>query len=216
MFHQERGLSIMKYGLLENGIDSLKQAYNCINKISAGLHEGVEHNIKDAILSLNHAIEILFKMILKNEKEYLIFSDIGKYMAAKSQMLKQGKQNVFEVGHDLKTVSLSDSVRRLELLCDITIPDVLKGAIDDFNKTRNKLMHYELELSEEDVNLTIRNLKGFYEEAINFLGQYVDDLEEMLDKARFEYSDDDYQNDMAEHYADMMYDDYREMMFERE
>lgn len=203
----------MKYGLLENGIDSLKQAYTCIEKLEVGLHEGTEHNLKDAILSLNHAIEILFKMILKNEKEYLIFSDIGKYMAAKSQMIKQGKQNVFEVAHDLKTVTLSESVRRLELLCDIKVSDVLKGAIDDFNKTRNKLMHYELELSEEEVNLTIRNLKGFYEEAINFLGQYVNDLEEMLDKARFEYTNDDYHNDMAEHYADMMYEDYRESQY---
>ncbi|MEC4565410.1 hypothetical protein L8C07_05585 [Paenibacillus sp. CMAA1739] len=206
----------MKYGLLENGIDSLKQAYTCIEKLDVGLHEGTEHNLKDAILSLNHAIEILFKMILKNEKEYLIFSDIGKYMAAKSQMIKQGKQNVFEVGHDLKTVSLMDSVKRLELLCDIAIPDVLKGAIDDFNKTRNKLMHYELELSEEEVNTTTRNLKGFYEEAVTFLEHHIDNIEELLDKARFEYSNDEYLSDMAEHYEDMMYDEYREMMLERE
>ncbi|KZE65103.1 hypothetical protein AV545_04055 [Paenibacillus jamilae] len=206
----------MKYGLLENGIDSLKQAYTCIEKLDVGLHEGTEHNLKDAILSLNHAIEILFKMILKNEKEYLIFSDIGKYMAAKSQMIKQGKQNVFEVGHDLKTLSLVDSVKRLELLCDIAIPDVLKGAIDDFNKTRNKLMHYELELSEEEVNTTTRNLKGFYEEAVTFLEHHIDNIEELLDKARFEYSNDEYLSDMAEHYEDMMYDEYREMMLERE
>ncbi|WP_338593212.1 hypothetical protein V6669_09445 [Paenibacillus sp. Y5S-9] len=206
----------MKYGLLENGIDSLKQAYTCIEKLEAGLHEGVEHNLKDAILSLNHAIEILFKMILKNEKEYLIFSDIGKYMAAKNQMIKQGKQNVFEVGHDLKTVSLTEGVKRLELLCDLTIPDILKGAIDDFNKTRNKLMHFELELSEDEVNLTIRNLKGFYEEAVSFLGQHVENIEELLDKARFEYSDEDYQDEMYDHYEEMMYEEYREMMLERE
>ncbi|WP_339304453.1 hypothetical protein NST33_18230 [Paenibacillus sp. FSL L8-0435] len=200
----------MKYGLLENGIDSLKQAYTCIEKLEAGLHEGVEHNLKDAILSLNHAIEILFKMILKNEKEYLIFSDIGKYMIAKNQMIKQGKQNVFEVGHDLKTVSLIEGVKRLELLCDISIPDILKGAIDDFNKTRNKLMHYELELSGDEVNLTIRNLKGFYGEAVSFLGKHVEDIEKLLDRARYEYSDEDYQSDMYEHYMDMQYDDHRE------
>ncbi|WP_339168994.1 hypothetical protein NSQ55_21325 [Paenibacillus sp. FSL H7-0943] len=94
----------MKYGLLENGVDSLKSAYNSIDKISL-LIEGVEHNIKDAILSLNHAIEILFKLILKQKNEYLIFSDIGKYMNAKKQMLIQGKSNVFEVSSELKTVT---------------------------------------------------------------------------------------------------------------
>lgn len=81
----------MKYGLLENGVDSLKSAYTSIDKISY-LHEGIEHNIKDAILSLNHAIEILMKLILKGEREYLIFSDIGKYMNAKKQMIIQGNQ----------------------------------------------------------------------------------------------------------------------------
>lgn len=70
MFYHERGINL-RYGLLENGTDSLKQAFNCIDKLSAGLHEGVEHNIKDAILSLNHAIEILFKMILKKKKNIL-------------------------------------------------------------------------------------------------------------------------------------------------
>lgn len=203
----------MKYGLLENGIDSLKQAHNCIEKLDAGLQEGVEHNLKDAILSLNHAIEILFKMILREEKEYLIFNDIGIYMKAKKQMIDNGKQNVFETTYDLKTVTLYECVRRLEFLCDIKVPDVLKGAIDDFNKTRNQLMHYGLELSQKEVNLKIRNLKGFYEEAIKFLGDFVVDLDDKLENARFEYSYDDYQNDMAEHYAEMMYDDYRESQF---
>ncbi|WP_281890301.1 hypothetical protein [Paenibacillus sp. YYML68] len=46
----------MQYSLLDNGVDSLKAAYNCIIKIPE-LREGLEHNIKDAVLSLNHAVE---------------------------------------------------------------------------------------------------------------------------------------------------------------
>jgi len=158
----------MKYGLLENGVDSLKSAYNSIDKISY-LVEGVEHNIKDAVLSLNHAIEILFKLMLKREKEYQIFSD---YMNAKKQMMEEGKSNVFEVNSVLKTVTLNESIKRLQLLCDIDLPEIFIAGIDSFNKTRNKLMHYELELSEEQVNETIRDLKGLYEEAVKFFGAY--------------------------------------------
>ncbi|MEK8208462.1 hypothetical protein NST41_22905 [Paenibacillus sp. FSL L8-0696] len=205
----------MKYGLLENGVDSLKSAYNSIDKISL-LIEGVEHNIKDAILSLNHAIEILFKLILKQKNEYLIFSDIGKYMNAKKQMLIQGKSNVFEVSSELKTVTLNESVKRLELLCDIQIPEIFIAGIDKFNVTRNKLMHYELELSEAEVNETTRDLKGLYEQAVNFFGIYIDNILDLLIIARFETVDPEYADEMAEHYADMMYDEYREQQLERE
>ncbi|MEK4207136.1 hypothetical protein [Paenibacillus sp. FSL R10-2788] len=205
----------MKYGLLENGVDSLKSAYTSIDKISY-LHEGIEHNIKDAILSLNHAIEILMKLILKGEREYLIFSDIGKYMNAKKQMIIQGKPTVFDVGHDLKTVSLLESVKRLQLLCDIELPKVFIAGIDNFNVTRNKLMHYELELSEAEVNETTRDLKGLYEEAVNFFGTYIDNIAELLEAARFESTDSDYAEAMAEWYQDMAYDEYVEQQLERE
>jgi hypothetical protein len=196
----------MRYDLLENGVDSLKSAYNSIDKISY-LIEGVEHNMKDAILSLNHAIEILFKLILKREKEYLIFSDIGKYMNAKKQMLHQRKANVFDVSSDLKTVTLSESIKRLQLLCDMKIPEIFIAGIDDFNVTRNKLMHYELELSEAQVNETTRNLKGLYEQAVAFFGIYIDNILDLLVVARFETVDPDYADEMAEHYADMMYEE---------
>jgi hypothetical protein len=207
----------MKYGLLENGVDSLKSAYNSIERISF-LIEGVEHNIKDAILSLNHAIEILLKLILKREKEYLIFSDIGKYMNAKKQMLIQGKSNVFEVSSDLKTVTLNESIKRLQLLCDIEIPKVFIAGIDKFNVTRNQLMHYELELSEEEVNLTARDLKGLYIDAVSFFGIYVHNIQELLVEARFETIDPEYADEMAEHYADMLYDEYRDerLIWERD
>ncbi|WP_342480259.1 hypothetical protein NST07_23520 [Paenibacillus sp. FSL L8-0340] len=207
----------MKYGLLENGVDSLKSAYNSIEKISY-LIEGVEHNMKDAILSLNHAIEILFKLILKRENEYLIFSDIGRYMNAKKQMIQQGKSNVFEVSSDLKTVNLSESIKRLQLLCDISIPPIFIAGIDKFNLTRNKLMHYELELSVAEVNETTRDLKGLYEQTVTFFIDYIKNIQELLVEARFESVDPDYADEMAEHYADMMYadmmdDEYRLQQF---
>lgn len=40
----------------------------------------VEHHTNDAILSLNPANELFFKLFLKRSREYLIFIDINPYM----------------------------------------------------------------------------------------------------------------------------------------
>lgn len=101
-------------------------------------------------------------------------------------------------------------------MCDIQIPEIFIAGIDKFNVTRNKLMHYELELSEAEVNETTRDLKGLYEQAVNFFGIYIDNILDLLIIARFETVDPEYADEMAEHYADMMYDEYREQQLERE
>lgn len=111
----------MKLNLLMNGTDSLRACFECIIKIDQ-LVIGVEHNIKDAIMFLNHANEILFKLVLKNHKEYLMFEDTSQYMKAKEIMIQQNKTIVFDVNPKLKTVYFSEAIKRLELLCDVEIP----------------------------------------------------------------------------------------------
>lgn len=49
---------MIKMGLAENGADSLKAAYLIIEKLPS-LEDGLSHNLKDAVISLNHGIEIL-------------------------------------------------------------------------------------------------------------------------------------------------------------
>ncbi|MBV2197599.1 hypothetical protein KQR56_12340 [Bacillus velezensis] len=93
----------MKFTLLQNAIDSLKSTYNSLEKYKE-IAIGGEHLVKDAVLSLNHANELLFKHVLKEENEFLIFSDIHKYMSAKEKMIEKQKKNVFEVNPNLSTV----------------------------------------------------------------------------------------------------------------
>lgn len=63
---------MIKIDLLSNGIDSLKSAYLTMNKLPE-IQQGLEHNLKDAVLSFNHGIEILFKYILKKKQGILDF-----------------------------------------------------------------------------------------------------------------------------------------------
>jgi hypothetical protein len=198
----------MKFTLLDNGADSLKGAYSSLEKFE-NLHEGTDHNLKDAVIYLNHGLEILFKLILKKSSPALMFTDIKAYQKAKIDMKKKNAKNVFEVDSTLRTVTLEDALKRVELLCDIDISDSLKGAIYYINKIRNQLMHYEVELKAEELNELIIKLKVCYEEAVEFLSAHIEDLEEKIEESRFEYTREEYENDMGEWYAEMQYEEAR-------
>ncbi|MGD1413570.1 hypothetical protein [Bacillus stercoris] len=126
----------MKLTLLETGVDSLKATYNSLEDIDFIL-EGVEHRVKDSILSLNHANEILFKLLLKQRSEGLVFVDMEAYMNAKAEMNSKEKNNVFEVKPGLQTVGFSEAIRRLELMCDIEVCSFLKRSLNYLKQKRN-------------------------------------------------------------------------------
>lgn len=196
----------MKYDLFTNGVDSLKNAHNCIEKLP-DLKEGIEHNVKDAILSLNHALETLFKYILKQEREYLIFNNIDSYMKAKEAMITQKKENVFEVKGNLNTIGLEESIRRLRLLCDYQIDTNIIASTNYLIEVRNKLQHYELVLEEGELEELLEKLKSCYELSVEFLEEHLEDLHNALEEARFEVTHEDYWDDYA---ADMAFEMYRE------
>ncbi|MGG3662079.1 hypothetical protein [Bacillus gobiensis] len=198
----------MKFSLLANGADSLKGAFSCLEKISE-LQEGADHNLKDTVIYLNHGLEILFKLILKSASPALMFSDIKSYQKAKEDMKKKGAKNVFEINPSLHTITLEEALKRVEFLCDIEIPDSLKATIYYINKIRNQLMHYEIELNESELDELVEKLKYCYEESVNFLVIHINNLEEKIDEARFEYTREDYETDMGEWYAEMRMEDAR-------
>ncbi|WP_141995205.1 hypothetical protein [Bacillus sp. B4EP4a] len=198
----------MKFNLLTNGIDSLKASHECLLRIEQ-LAQGVEHNVKDAIMYLNHANEILFKLVLKNYKEYLMFSDISQYMKAKEAMLQQSKSNVFDINPNLKTVNFAEAIRRLEFLCDIEISPKFKGSLQYLNQIRNKIMHFEIELPEEDVGILIRKLKICQYLSIEFFNEHLEDFDILFEAVRFEYTVEEYNDDMGELYAEMYSEDAR-------
>ena len=137
----------MKFTLLDNGADSLKSAYinlEILNEIA----EGGEHRLKDAVIFLNHGVELLLKYILKQRSPALMFEKIEPYLKAK-QDLKKAKDNqktVFDMDKNLRTVSLLEALKRIEYLCDIDIPEQLLATLLYINKIRNNFMHYEVEL----------------------------------------------------------------------
>lgn len=180
----------LNFSLIENGVDSLKAAYNSLTEAKY-VYEGSEHHFKDATLSLNHANEILFKTLLKEQHEFLIFSDISAYMNAKANMLIGAKSNVFEVKPNLKTINLKEAIMRLSLLCDIEVPKHFIDALEDLTKKRNQIMHYAIKMSQEEYEQFIQKLKDCYELTIHYFSQHFKGLVLMLENARFEFYGDE-------------------------
>ncbi|MGM1044823.1 MAG: hypothetical protein ACQEXX_01615 [Bacillota bacterium] len=207
--------TMIRMGLVENGADSLKAAYLIIDRLST-LEEGYAHNLKDAVISLNHGIEILFKLILKNYDEYLIFADIDRYMAAKKAMLEKGKDNVLDVNPKLKTVTLSEAIKRVKYLCNYNISDDFEIVISYLNNIRNQFMHFEINLTEEEMFELLLKLKIGYELSYDFFTTYIEDLSSILQEARYEITVDDYSDEIAEMHRSMMEDSMYEEYQERD
>ncbi|MBZ5753727.1 hypothetical protein [Metabacillus rhizolycopersici] len=197
----------MRYSLLNNGIDSLKATANSLNAL--GENDFVEppyHHMKDAILSINHANEILFKYLLKIENEHLIYRDLEAFIKAKRQMVAEGIKNVMDTKVRLDTVNLFEAIERLEFICEFEIPLELKKVLTKLNGYRNKIMHYEIELSEDTVGQIGFMISKAYEKTIEYFNTYVEDFEDMLEEARIELTVEDY----WEQYADDAYESYRD------
>lgn len=201
-------------GLAENGVDSFKAAFLTMQKIKV-LEDGKVHNLKDAVMSLNHGIEILFKLFLKDYDEYLIFADLDKYMTARKIMLSKGLSNVFEANPLLKTITLNEGIRRAKYLCDYDISEDFETVVQYLNKIRNQFMHYEISLTSEEVQELLLKLQIGYELSYDFFVEYNEDLRDMFDDARYEITIDDYSDEIAEMHRSLIEEELAEQAYDR-
>ncbi|MEI2313386.1 hypothetical protein [Bacillus nitratireducens] len=208
----------MKFTLLDNGADSLKSAYENLETLK-NIAEGGQHRLKDSVIFLNHGVELLLQLILKKHSPSLMFDKINEYLEAKQKLKKkEDAKTVFDINKKLKTVSLFEALTRVEYLCDIDIPENFRGSILYVNKIRNQFMHYEVELDEQETETLVTKLQICYEETIEFLEKHIEDLDDIIQDSRFELTTEEYEEQQAEIYAEIYYEDMslEEMRLEAE
>jgi len=153
----------MKISFLENGMDSLQKGYRLLltyekELVKRKLSDKERYFIlKDAILSIHHGVEILFKSILFKHSEYLIFSEINKNVKnAYTEKKNQNLNSIFETSfkNKIHTVTFDESVNRVETICGNPLPERLKDKINELNTYRNLIIHSEIFLNENDINNT--------------------------------------------------------------
>ncbi|MFF5993697.1 hypothetical protein AAGS61_02930 [Lysinibacillus sp. KU-BSD001] len=198
----------MNFSLVKNGADSLKNAYINLYRIE-DLEKGKDHTLKDAVIFLNHGIEILLKVILSKRSFALIFDNIKEYQKAKIELSKTDKKDVFEVNPNLKTVSLTEALIRVEFLCDIEISNEMKSAVLALNSVRNKIMHFSVDLEEDEVIELTKKLEFCYNAINDFFGEHIENFDDFIDEARFEYTVEEYYQDLAEWHAEDIMDEMR-------
>lgn len=195
----------MEFTLLDNGTDSLKKAKESIEQFETLYREHSYHHLKDAIIFLNHGIEILFKYILSKRNESLIFTDLKVYMDAKKYLkdmppkvkgfgvyLDRNKPTVFDVptkkigNKKLTTITLKEALERVEFLCDIEIPEYFRNAIYVINEYRNDLSHHSIKLTYTDEEKLITVLKSLYDNTLDFFEKHIPGIMEKIDAERFE------------------------------
>ena len=191
----------MEYSLLDNGVDSLQKAKEYIKKLEVVHEEFANHHMKDAIIFLNHGIEILLKFMLSSINESLIFDNLKAYMDARSELIKLRKSTpgsesfvvtkyntVFDVkkGIDLKTITLVAALDRVKLLTSIELDDTFVSSVHNLNKLRNKITHHSISMTRAESRELYVQLKGTYKMALDLFEMHIPGVLEKVDSEVFE------------------------------
>ena len=110
-----------KLSLIENSHNFLNQSLRHYRKASRNVHEW-----PFAILHLTQSIELMLKEALRNIHPILIFENID---------------------HPTRTVSLEQALSRLSMVADVKVGEKEKLNIRRAADYRNRVVHYEFELS---------------------------------------------------------------------
>ena len=160
----------IEIGLEENALDSLKH--------------GIEHfvidkrntDLKYAILHIAHSVELFVKARLAKEHFLLIFTK---------------PENSTD---DDKTVTLDEAIKRLEAV-KIKFNEDSKLAFNELQKTRNRVQHYKLTFSKEEIKniigRSIKYLEIFLNQELNIVlrNNLSKDTYEVLADAIFSYEE---------------------------
>lgn len=189
----------MEYSLLENGIDSLKKAKTNIEEFSKYYNETSYHFLKDAVIFLNHGIEILLKYILSKKNESLIFTDIELYMEAKERLKNEmksekkpfdfnNKRSVFDVKlgngnkkKQLYTINLNEAIKRIKLLIDIDISEDVEKAISLINDYRNHITHHSIILDQQSVNELVKKIDFLFSYILDFFNEHITEINVVME-----------------------------------
>jgi hypothetical protein len=195
----------MEFTLLSNGTDSFKKAKDSIDTFQSLRTEFAYHYLKDAIIFLNHGTEILMKLILSTRNESLIFENLKDYIKAKEDLIRSktksspkngfglnDTRSVFDVNENLKTITLTEAMLRIETLCDIDISKELKNSIEYINKLRNKLMHHSITLDGTGERRIVSTIKIIYDQILDFFEMHISGVTESIDRDRFEITEEEY------------------------
>lgn len=120
----------IKFDLVTNAQDSFDGA---INLIAWKDNNSVKSSLKQAVLMIAHAIELLLKERLSKSHTAFIWEDVDKYLSLKA-----------------KTVSSRVALSRLQSISGLKFDEADLKNLESLMNTRNAIEHYEWHASAKE------------------------------------------------------------------
>ena len=169
---------LLNFNLLENGIDSLRQAKINIDENYLN-HEFETFQLKDGLFNCTHGIEILAKFIIKENNEEDIFAKKEEYRLAKKAM-KEHHNNVFEVNSRLRTISAIDALKLLKNKFSLGETEYHNAV--SLIKTRDSLMHYTVIMDNKKKEKFAEDLRNCIDQMTSYFSSYISDFVSKLEE----------------------------------
>lgn len=148
----------MKISLIDNGLDSIKKGYSHLKDYESFISSESSDNpirfstLKDAILSLQHGIEILFKCVLLNTNEILLFSEINEKIRSAYKQRRAGEITSLFEAKGVHTVTHKEAMLRSSDICGHVIDEKFRSQLEKLEKWRNSITHSAVFLNENEVS----------------------------------------------------------------
>ena len=145
-----------KISLYQNGTHSLRQGLEAYRSFANG---GEPIQLKDAIMGIHHGVELLFKEMLVQHNQFLIFENL-RDVAKKQKDADQMGLGIFFIENPPRTVSFMEAVSRVEAFLQPHLLDKdLLRLLEDLNHMRNQLEHYTIDANIEEIDRLIAEIR---------------------------------------------------------
>lgn len=134
--------------LIDNGKDSLKKSISILNSLGSdrsGLQ--YQYKLKDIVINLHHSIETIFKYMIKEKNEFLVYSNCEDIF--KGKVIEKFKRTSSRI--EIKTIQFLDAVHRVVVLYNIELKKEDYNKFIMLNSVRNSLTHFEIEFVDNEV-----------------------------------------------------------------
>jgi hypothetical protein len=153
----------MKISLIDNGLDSLRKAYSSLKEYEDLREAEAEEaqrffKLKDAILSMQHGIEILLKFLLSSRNEILLFSEINQKLRTAYAKRRAGDIEHLYDNDDVHTVTFREAIDRVNDICGLHVPEKLRKDLLKVEKWRNSITHAAILQNEQEVSGVLSRL----------------------------------------------------------
>lgn len=182
----------MKLNLLKNGLNSLEfglEYYLKYLRVSNQYDERNSGLIKLAVICIQNSVEILFKKILSDSNELLIYKNLSDFelLESLSQKLNSSyKRSLDDIlmtsDSDIRTIEYSECIERAKVIFKIEDKDSL--VLKKMGYIRNKVTHFGIERA-----IDFHDVIGIVNRTLDFITEF---FYPRLQKGSEEYHPMDY------------------------